>query len=72
MSEYEMTYRLKRGEMVFWSADNDGRPRWVIEWQKNNGDGCYWLVDASGEGCTATKGELSYYPYLKKRKDEDE
>ena len=57
--------RLKRGSMVFYSGDKDGRPRWVIEWQESNGNGCYWIVDATGGAATATDQELSNYPFIK-------
>jgi hypothetical protein len=46
--------------MVFWGDDN--RPWWVIEWQANNGPGCYWIVNAAGDSATATDEELSLTP----------
>ena len=60
--------RLQRGTMVFWdgkhcSVDRDQlRPYWVIEWQPENGDGCYWIVDGEGNHATAGEDELSLTP----------
>lgn len=54
------TLRLQRGTMVFW--DGQLRPYWVIEWQPENGDGCYWIVDGEGNHATASEDELSLTP----------
>jgi hypothetical protein len=52
--------KLQRGTIVFWLED--ARPWWVIEWQENNGSGCYWLVNADGDNATATEYEISLIP----------
>ncbi len=52
--------RLQHGTMVFW--DGQLRPYWVIEWQAENGDGCYWIVDGEGNHATAGEDELSLTP----------
>lgn len=44
------------GTMVFWLSE--AKPRWVIEWQPGNGDGCYWIVDGAGNSATAAPSEL--------------
>ena len=51
--------RYERGTMVFWGSSV---PYWVIEWQAENGPGCYWLVNAAGEPATATQDEIQLYP----------
>ena len=51
---------FKNSDMVFWCTEP--QPYWVIEWQPENGEGCYWLVDAKGQSATATENELSFRP----------
>lgn len=55
-----MKARLMRGTMVFWGDDK--RPWWVLEWQQDNGTGCYWIVNAAGVSGTAGEDELALYP----------
>lgn len=52
--------RFIRGTMVFWGDDR--RPWWVIEWQADNGPGCYWIVNADGDSGTAGEAELTLVP----------
>lgn len=47
--------------MVFWG---DTVPWWVVEWQPENGDGAYWLINAKGESAVAGEEELSLHPVL--------
>jgi len=53
------TERLKPGTMVFWDSQ---KPWWIIEWQENNGEGCYWVNHAWGHWRTARHSELSFHP----------
>jgi len=55
-----MMARFIRGTMVFWGDDKC--PWWVIEWQQDNGPGCYWIVNAAGVSGTAGEDELALYP----------
>lgn len=55
-----MKARMMRGTMVFWGDDN--RPWWVLEWQQENGPGCYLIVNAAGESGAAGEDELTLYP----------
>jgi hypothetical protein len=51
--------RYKRGTLVFWGCSC---PYWVLEWQPENGDGCYWLINAAGESATAGQEEITLHP----------
>lgn len=54
--------RHPRGTMVFW-GDDDSRPWWVLEWQADNGPGCYWIVNAVGDAGTADENDVSLWPF---------
>ncbi len=60
---------FEHGTMVFYG---DTVPHWVIEWQANNGPGCYWLVNANGDTPTASPDEVTLYPILQNRDDSEE
>lgn len=51
--------QLVPGTMVFWGG---AKPWWIIEWQANNGPGCYWLTDATGFAGCANDEDLSFTP----------
>jgi len=57
-SPYSSHY--KRGTMVFWNREK--QPYWVLKWQAENGDGCYWIIDAEGNSATAAPIDLTRLP----------
>lgn len=56
----EVMPTLEPGTMVFWAGQPI--PWWVVEWQPENGEGAYWLVDANGAWGSAAANELHTKP----------
>ena len=53
---------MKPGTMIFQRGEK--KPYWIIEWQPENGSGCYWIAVANGNWGVSLEESLYLLPQL--------